>query len=81
MALARKRQTTARLRIQTSRGAGMQTMGWSTAGTNKKLKLSRQSFESAWQSAAWRCIRRKKIVYCNDGKRKGTYPNIKFDFL
>ncbi len=22
-----------------------------------------------------------KIVYCKDGKRKGTYPNIKFDFL
>jgi RNA-directed DNA polymerase len=21
-----------------------------------------------------------KIVYCKDGKRKGTYPNIKFDF-
>ena len=22
-----------------------------------------------------------KIVYCKDGKRRGTYPNIKFDFL
>src|SRR2546426_708129 len=22
-----------------------------------------------------------KIVYCKDGKRKGTYPNIQFDFL
>jgi len=22
-----------------------------------------------------------KIVYCNDGKRKGKYPNVKFDFL
>jgi hypothetical protein len=22
-----------------------------------------------------------KIVYCKDGKRKGEYPNIKFDFL
>ncbi len=22
-----------------------------------------------------------KIVYCKDGKRKGTYPNVKFDFL
>jgi RNA-directed DNA polymerase len=22
-----------------------------------------------------------KIVYCRDGKRKGTYPNIQFDFL
>src|SRR3984893_2413188 len=22
-----------------------------------------------------------KIVYCKDGKRKGQYPNIKFDFL
>jgi hypothetical protein len=22
-----------------------------------------------------------KIVYCKDGRRKGTYPNIKFDFL
>jgi len=22
-----------------------------------------------------------KIVYCRDGKRKGTYPNVKFDFL
>ena len=22
-----------------------------------------------------------KIVYCKDGKRKGKYPNVKFDFL
>jgi RNA-directed DNA polymerase len=22
-----------------------------------------------------------KIVYCKDGKRKGTYPNVQFDFL
>jgi hypothetical protein len=22
-----------------------------------------------------------KIVYCKDGKRKGTYPNVTFDFL
>ena len=22
-----------------------------------------------------------KMVYCNDGKRKATYPNVKFDFL
>jgi RNA-directed DNA polymerase len=22
-----------------------------------------------------------KIVYCKDKKRKGTYPNVKFDFL
>jgi RNA-directed DNA polymerase len=22
-----------------------------------------------------------KIVYCKDGKRKATYPNVKFDFL
>ena len=22
-----------------------------------------------------------KIVYCKDGKRKGTYPNVRFDFL
>jgi len=22
-----------------------------------------------------------KIVYCKDGKRRGTYPNVKFDFL
>jgi len=22
-----------------------------------------------------------KIVYCKDGKRQGTYPNVKFDFL
>jgi RNA-directed DNA polymerase len=22
-----------------------------------------------------------KIVYCRDGKRKGSYPNVKFDFL
>jgi hypothetical protein len=22
-----------------------------------------------------------KIVYCKDGNRKGTYPNVKFDFL
>src|SRR5271157_2386478 len=22
-----------------------------------------------------------KIVYCRDGKRKGKYPNVKFDFL
>jgi RNA-directed DNA polymerase len=22
-----------------------------------------------------------KVVYCKDGKRKGTYPNVKFDFL
>jgi RNA-directed DNA polymerase len=22
-----------------------------------------------------------KIVYCRDGKRQGTYPNVKFDFL
>ena len=22
-----------------------------------------------------------KIVYCRDGKRKNTYPNVKFDFL
>src|SRR3981081_3860686 len=37
----------------------MQTMGWSTAGTSKKLRLSRQSFKHARQSAAWKCIRRK----------------------
>jgi hypothetical protein len=24
---------------------------------------------------------KSKIVYCKDGKRKGTYPNIHFDFL
>jgi RNA-directed DNA polymerase len=22
-----------------------------------------------------------KIIYCKDGKRRGTYPNTKFDFL
>jgi RNA-directed DNA polymerase len=22
-----------------------------------------------------------RVVYCRDGKRKGTYPNVKFDFL
>src|SRR5262249_34228173 len=22
-----------------------------------------------------------KVVYCKDGKRRGTYPNIQFDFL
>jgi RNA-directed DNA polymerase len=22
-----------------------------------------------------------KVVYCKDGKRKGKYPNVKFDFL
>ena len=26
-------------------------------------------------------LTKTKIVYCKDGKRKGTYPNVKFDFL
>jgi RNA-directed DNA polymerase len=26
-------------------------------------------------------LAKTKIVYCKDGKRKGTYPNTKFDFL
>jgi RNA-directed DNA polymerase len=46
-------------RTQTFRGVGTQTMGWSTVGTSGKLRLSRRSFRHGWQSAAWRCIRRK----------------------
>jgi hypothetical protein len=34
-------------------------MGWSTAGTSKKLRLSRKNFKHAWQGADWKCIRRK----------------------
>ena len=46
-------------RTRTFRGVGMQTMGWSTAGMSGKLRLSRRSFRHGWQSATWRCIRRK----------------------
>jgi len=64
------------------RGVGMQTMGWSTAKRAGSSGSQGGSFRHGWRSAAWRCIRRKtKIVYCKDGKRKGTYPNIQLDFL
>ena len=46
-------------RTPTSHGVGMRMMGWYTAGTSRKRRPSRPNFKPAWQSAAWRCIRRK----------------------
>src|SRR6266498_3116001 len=49
-----------------SRGVGMQMMDWCTVVTSKRHRRFSLSF---------------KLVYCRDGKRKGRYPNVKFDFL
>jgi RNA-directed DNA polymerase len=46
-------------RTRTSRGVGMQMTDWCTAVMSKKRRRSNLSFRLAWQSAAWRCIRRK----------------------
>ena len=57
-------------------------MDWYTAGASEKQKHSGPNFKLDWQSSNWSGIRRKpQIVYCKDGKRKATYPNVKFDFL
>ena len=57
-------------------------MGWCTAGPSKKQRPSRPSFERALTECRLELHPTKtKIVYCKDGKRKGTYPNVKFDFL
>jgi len=45
-----------------------------------------QALKSALQARLAECRlelhpTKTKIVYCRDGKRKGKYPNVKFDFL
>jgi RNA-directed DNA polymerase len=45
-----------------------------------------QALKSELQVRLAKCRRemhptKTKIVYCKDKKRKGTYPNVKFDFL
>src|ERR1035438_6600011 len=45
-----------------------------------------QALKAALQARLAECslelhLTKTKIVYCKDGKRKGTYPNVKFDFL
>src|SRR5208283_436639 len=67
---------------RTSRGVGMRTTDWCTAETSKKHRRSSLSYKLAWQNAIWRCIQRKpKSPTAKTKKRKGTYPNVKFDFL
>jgi hypothetical protein len=68
-------------RTRTFRGVGMRMMDWFTAGTSKKPRPSRPNFKPAWQSAAWSCPTKTRIVYCKDRNRKGAYPNVHFDFL
>ena len=65
-----------------SRGVGMQMMDWCTVVASKR----RRRFKSELQARLAECRlelhpTKTKIVYCKDGKRKGKYPNVKFDFL
>jgi RNA-directed DNA polymerase len=59
----------------------MRTTGWCTAGASEKPKPSRLSFKARLAECHLELHPKTKIVYCKDGKRKGTYPNVKFDFL
>src|SRR5690348_12279419 len=56
--------------------------GWFTAEASRKPRPSRSNFKRVWQSAAWELHPTKtKVVYCKDRSRRGTYPNVQFDFL
>ena len=49
-------------------------------------ELEAQAVKAALQARLAECRlemhpTKTKIVYCKDGKRKGQYPNVKFDFL
>ena len=60
----------------------MPTMGWYTAGASKKQKPVKAELQARLAECQLELHPTKtKIVYCKDGKRKGKYPNVKFDFL
>ena len=66
----------------TSHGAGMRMMGWCTAGPSKKHEALKAELQARLAECRLELHPTKtKIVYCKDGKRKGKYPNVKFDFL
>ena len=52
----------------------------SRAAVNKKRKPTRRSFRPDWLRLEMHPTK-TKIVYCKDGKRRGRYPNVKFNFL
>ena len=65
-----------------SRGVGMRTTGWCTAGASKKPKPSRPSFKRAWRSAAWRCIRqRPRSSTARTGSAKARIRTSSLTFL
>src|SRR6516225_8436818 len=60
----------------------MPLMDWYTAAASEKQKPSGPSFKIRLAECHLELHPTKtKIVYCKDGKRKATYPNVKFDFL
>jgi RNA-directed DNA polymerase len=68
-------------RIPTSRGVGMQMMGWSIAGPSRRQTLRDQLQARLAECRLEMHPTKTKIVYCKDAKRKGKYPNTEFDFL
>ena len=58
----------------------MRMTGWFTAEPGKKRRPSWQLQARLAECRLEMHPTKTKIVYCKDGKRKGKYPNVKFDF-
>src|ERR1700730_18089915 len=68
--------------ILTSRSSATRTTRFVTARAPRRRRRYGRSLLTALRPASWCCIlRRQKIVYCKDAKRRGDFPNISFDFL
>ena len=60
----------------------MQTILWCTVRVKQKLEKLRQAIKERLAHCKLELHPEKtKIVYCKGGRRKGSYPNEKFDFL
>ena len=57
----------------------MLTTGWYTVGPSKIFKARLQARLTECRLELHPI--KTKIVYCRDGKRRGKYPNVTFDFL
>ena len=62
------------------RGVGMLMTGWCIAARAEARRQGRTSGSIGGVPPGMHPTK-TKIVYCKDGKRKDTYPNVKFDFL
>jgi RNA-directed DNA polymerase len=60
----------------------MRTTGWYTVGPSKKAQVLKAELQARLTECRLELHPTKtKIVYCRDGKRRGQYPDVKFDFL